>query len=262
MIKTMIMETRITFLDGEVRFDQSREYLAKPLEEQKFLFYDRHVIAFQTLRVTETETNIYWAEDEFKPKFNGKLFYTSYGKSGISLDKKTRNVKLWFGKKPHVVLIDSFYAYMSCDWHPMLPRTFSDYFTISLAKDIAKGKVTSIADFAKHLSKRSLMFKGIDPEFIVKLIYSFRFNHNDYYISLDILSNMLRIAKDPTAAIDFVCSSINNFYPVQELARKAICMDEKVDLSCEASYDAERTRILALYTEQGEKFGINVGLPF
>jgi len=39
-------------------------------------------------------------------------------------------------------------------------------------------------------------------------------------------------------------------------------MDEKVDLSCEASYDAERTRILALYTEQGEKFGINVGLPF
>ena len=256
------METRVSFLDGEGPFNRSREYLAKPLEAQKFLFYDRHICSFRTLRVTETETHIYWAEDEFKPRFNGKLFYTSHGKSGISLDKKTRDVKLWFGKKPHVTLMESFYAYMSCDWYPMLSRSFNDYFTVTLAKEIAKGKIKSIPDFATHLSKRSLMFKGIDPDVIVKLIYSFRFNLYEYYLGMDVIGNTLKTAKDPRAAIDFLCVSANNFYPIQELARKAMCIDEKIDLSCEASFNDEKKRILELYTTQGEKFGVNVGLPF
>ena len=256
------METRISFLDGEGPFNRSREYLAKPVEEQNFLFHDRHVSSFRTLRVTETETHIYWAEDEFKPRFNGKLFYTSHGKSGISLDKKTRDVKLWFGKKPHVTLLDSFYARMSVDWHSVLSRTFNDYFTVTLAKEIAKGKIKSIPDFATHLSKKSLVLKGIDPDVIVKLIYSFRFNFNEYYLGMDVMSNVLKVAKNPRAAIDFLCDSINNFYPIQELARKAMCIDEKVDFSCQASFEAEKKRILELYTKQGEKFGVNVGLPF
>jgi hypothetical protein len=256
------METRITFLDGEALFIRSREYLSKSVEEQNFLFHDRHLNSFATYRVTETDTHIYWAEDHFKPRFNGKLFYTNNGKSGISLDKRTRDVKLWFGKKPHITLINSFYAYMSCDWQSMLPRAFDDYFTVSLAKDIAKGKVSSIVDFATHLSKRSLLFKGIEPETITKLIYSLRFNYSEYYVSLDLVGTVLKVAKDPIAAIDFICTSVNNIYPVQELARKAICINEKVDFSCDASYRAEKERISSLYTKQGEDFGINVGLPF
>lgn len=257
------METKTIFLQGENLFNSSRENLKKSIEEQKFLFFSKTLGSFDTLRINETDTHIYWANDRFTPRFNGKLFYTSNGISGISFDKKTRDIKFWYGKRPHTYLIKSFYAYMSCDWYNQLPRSFMEYSTVSLAKDIAKGKIKSIPDYAAHLSKRSLMFKGIDPVVLTKLIHLFRMNHNDSYVSLDFLSSAIKVSTDPSEAVEFICDSENLFsYNLMHTITRAMALGEKIDFSSRTAFEKEVTRITNDYIAQTVEYKIDTDLPF
>lgn len=248
-------ESTITFLGGLAEYEKSMEYIAKSQEAQRFLYYSNHIGPFHTYTVKETATHVYWSEAKHTPRLNGgKLFYTKNGISGITLEKKTRNINLWFGKMPQHLLISSFYAYCNYEVINQLPNLFSNYNTVSLLKDVAKRKIKTIEDYSMHLTKRSLMFKGADPEKISRLIYSMHLYASMYYIvSLDFLSSFLKLSEDIDKAIDFLLAGHHNvYYDIEGVIRSAKALNEPIYIIDGVTLSQEKTRLAALYKKSFE----------
>lgn len=252
------MET--IFLMNEKAFLTSRENIEKPIEEQLFLYHNKNISKFSLLKKVITDTHVYWIESVYTPRFNKKLFYTNNASSGISLDKKTKAVKLWFGKRPNPTLIQSFIAYHNAFTDDPLPWILTSYFTKSLAQDIAKNKVNNFDDLAVHLSKRSLMFKTIDAEDIKTLIYKLTYNTTNY-VSLGALTDLIKVSKNVNEAIDYLLSTSED-YKCYNLINKAMAVNELVDISSKNSVNAELQRINVLYGAALNKYNLSADIPF
>lgn len=247
-------ESTITFLSGKEEYEKSRKYIAKSEDEQRFLYYAKRIGSFTTYNVKETETHVYWSEATYTPRFNNKLFYSIKGISGITLEKKTNKASIWFGKRPCSVLIQSFYSYHNCNFVNELPQLFSSYFTVSLIKDVARGKVNSIEDYALHLSKKSLMFKGIDSKILANLIYTFKLYKDIYYYqSLDFISSFLNLSKYPEKAIEYL-SSNDSLYGLESTVVRAVSLNEQIDIYDSKSRESEGLRITELYEKAMDKY--------
>lgn len=214
---------------GDIAYNQSRTFLELPVEEQRFLFYTGFICPFNTRSVIETEDNVYWVDDTYKPRFNKKLFYTNNATHGIGVDKKMKTVKLWFGKQPPVPLIESFLAYFNVDWMNTIQPPFNQYFGQALATDIVKGKIKNVEDFALFLSKRTLMFKGVNHKLILKLML-YRPGYNDQSVSMDTLAMGFKVAKDPEMYVDYIICNGVSWRFIQEF-RDALSVDMKLDFS-------------------------------
>lgn len=236
-------EPRVIILAHQNSFDRSREFLQKSVDEQRFLFYENRINDFHLYKVTETDTHIYWSEDKYKPRFNKGLFYTTTGLSGISFDKKTRDLKFWFGKIPHPFIIESFLGRMNAGWWCELPRVFQDYFTVSLAKAITKNKINSVEDYATHLFKRSIIFKNVDPKSLCKMIYTLKAQTDLYHLSLNYIGKALSVAKDKDDCINYLISK-NYFYYTEDAIRYAQSLDLKIDFT---NLDNEAERLRKIY---------------
>jgi len=80
---------------------------------------------------------------------------------------------------------------------------FNQYFGAAFATDIVKGKIKSAEDYALFLSKRTLMFKDVDPKLILKLML-YKPQSYDLSISMDVLGMGFKVAKDPEMYVDYV----------------------------------------------------------
>lgn len=241
-------ESRVIILAHQNSFDRSREFLQKSVDEQRFLFYENRITDFHLYKVIETDTHIYWSEDKFKPKFNKSLFYITTGISGISFDKKTRDLKFWFGKTPHPFIIESFLGRMNTGWWCELPRSFQEYFTLSLAKAVAKNKINTIEDYATHLCKRSLIFKNVDPKSLCKMIYVLKAQTDIFHVSLSYVGSALSVAKDKDDCIEYLISK-NHYYHTEDAIRYAQALDLKIDFT-NLNDEAERLRKIYYVTKQ------------
>lgn len=238
-------ESRITFLSGKLEYEKSRENIAKCQEEQRFLYYNKEFYSFNVYRVKETPTHVYWGEVKYVPRFNNKLFYTARGISGITLEKATKTVNIWYGKRPPDIITDSFYNYINFNSN-VLPGCFRGYFTTSLIKDIVKGKITDIDTFALHLSKKSLMFKSLDPKLISKLMNQLNLYMPDYFVSLEFIGKYLKVVKNPETAIDYFVTGMYSVYSLEHVVDQAIALGEQIDIYNDESRGNEYNRIAGL----------------
>lgn len=236
-----------TYLSDTISYDKSREFLEYPVEKQRFLFYKGSIYDFRVLKVIETETSVYWIEDKYKPRFTNKLFYTSKADTGITLDKKTKDVKIWFGKYPNEKLIDSFFTYHNVNPREVMSEMFRRYFTKSLAKDIAKGKIKNVDDYALFLSKRTIFFRGVDSKQLAKLIYHDRMTGNSA-MQLNYVADILRVAKNIEETIDYLIDTglDKHYWNIADLAKSAMALNEKVDFSSGLIINQELKRLAVL----------------
>lgn len=223
-------KSEIIVLYGASEFNKSREYLELPVLEQKLMLHHNRIYNFQYETVKHTETHVYWSEADFKPRFNTRLFYTASSKKGLTFDKKTKDLKIWFGTMPNRSLLNSFYSYFNYTLIEELPDVFKHYITKSLLKAIAKGKVKDIDSYAIYLSKHSLMFRGIEPDVIKYLIYSFHSNR-DLYTGLDTLSAILKQVTNPKECIDFIFAHSQFISRLHGVSVWANCLEEKITVS-------------------------------
>lgn len=251
----------ITYLSDVSQYNKSREYLEYPVEEQRFLFYHNRIYDFRLLKMIETETSVYWIEDKYKPMFTNKLFYFSKGDSGITLDKKTRDVKIWYGKYPSAILIDSFYAYNNVNPSEIFSEPFRRYFTKSLAKDIAKGKIHSIDDYAVFLSKKTMFFRGIDPKVLSKLIHHQKMDDLGY-IDIKDLSRLLSVTNNKEAMINYIVERAGSFWGLMDLAKEALAVNEKINIHTSSDILSEKKRIRSISSILIDKYNITNDIPF
>lgn len=234
----MEKEFEIIDLYGEESFKTSRKNLELSVPEQKLLMYLHRIHPFRYTYRKDTKTHVYWSTSDYKPRFNNKLFYTQHSKKGLSFDKKTKELKVWFGVIPSHDILSSFFSYFNYSLHTELPDPFKYYITKSLLKDIAKGKIKDIDDYALHLSKRSLMFKGISVDIIKYLIYnSFTVTHMPTG-----LDNLAYIIKNVVNPIDSINLMFQKPWIVNDMYRACVyanCLNQKINLSSETQVKQE-----------------------
>jgi hypothetical protein len=235
-------KSEVITLYGASAFEESRKYLELSIPNQKLMLHHNRIYAFQYASVKYTETHVYWSEVDFKPRFNTRLFYTASSKKGLSFDKKTKDLKIWFGSIPSFTLLDSFYSYFNYSLKEELPQIFRHYVTKSLLKAIAKGKIKNIDDYATHISKHSLMFKGVQQDAIKYLIYSFH-SYGEIYAGLDTLASILKQASNPRQTIDFIFAHPALISRLHLMSEWANCLEEKVTVTTRDELDVEHARL-------------------
>lgn len=238
------MANTTILLSGSAEYEKSRKYLEYPADYQRFLFHTGRIYKFHVFKTIETETSMYWIEDTYTPRFTNKLFYTSKALTGISFDKKTKDVKIWFGKYPPEFLILSFYSYFNVNQLEITSNSFRRYFTKSLAKDIAKGKIQNVDDYALFLSKRTMFFRGLDPKQLARFMYH-EIMHESTGMDISYLSNVFNTCKDLEKTIDcLIEGGLENYnWALGDLSKRAMSLGEKIDCSSKASILAEKERI-------------------
>jgi len=245
-------------LDGEIAYQKMQEYLNEPLEKQRYRFFTGSVYTFVVVDKSETDTHVYYGQNEYKPMFNNGLFYKRINRNGMTYDKQAKKVKFWYGKAPLPVIVHDFEKDHRVDeWKSILHPNFESYYCVSYLNDIAKGKINSISDFAEHLTKKSLMFKGLDKYAITKVMLS------PCYAALNIIASILQVAENQSDAADWIVANSENnlyygYYNIPNLAR---AINTKVNF---LDYDNEAERIRNEITKQDETGvgkGMNI-LPF
>lgn len=255
-------KSEVITLYGASAFEESRKYLELSIPEQKLMLYHNRIYPFQHASVKYTETHVYWSETDFKPRFNTRLFYTASGKKGLSFDRKTKNLKIWFGSMPSLTLLDSFYSYFNYSLREELPDVFRHYVTKSLLKAIAKGKIKSIDDYAMHMSKHSLMFKGVQPDAIKYLIYSYH-SYGEIYTGLEVLASILKQAADPKESVDFIFKHPALISRLHIMSVWGSCLEEKVTVTTKDELDKEYERLKEAIEPIADKTKVYLdSLPF
>jgi hypothetical protein len=97
----MITMEKITFLTGKDTYDKQYKFmLDQNVEYQKLRFYQGSLYSFSYATKKETDTHIYWSVSGKKPMLeNDKLFFKHENLQGASYEKRTKKIKIWFGKK-------------------------------------------------------------------------------------------------------------------------------------------------------------------
>jgi len=245
----------VEYLNGESFLKEKERLLELSKSDQKFWYHTRPC-TYHTVTVMNNETHIYWGSHTHKPRYNNGLFFTKHAESGITYDKKAKTVKFWYGKHPATLLITHFEeSFRTERWKSMINHVFKHYFGVAYANAVVKGKINTPDDYANFFSKKTLMFKGIDPQAILKCLYI----KKDLYINLIDIAHMLQIAKDPLAVADWLTCNSNDYYNTH-IYNKAMALDIKIDYN---DYDNEVKRIMNEYELKNKKFyGEASMLPF
>ncbi len=90
----------VIIIEGKTLYNEKYKFLLEQdVEYQKLKFYSGKIHRFEYSSKKITSTHIYWSTSTKTPMFeNNKLFFKHKNTSGASYDRKTKKIKIWFGK--------------------------------------------------------------------------------------------------------------------------------------------------------------------
>lgn len=209
------------------------EILKLDADRQRRLFYGNRLIPFSYCTRKETDTHIYWSVSSKDPKlFNNKLFFVHKNTQGVTYDKKTKSIKLWFGKKFYELtreVVDDILDVFDCKWVHKVPGSIISLITTTIFKKILKKKVNSTEDICREYFKVApFKDKGVDIDLYIKTFKNYQGSpkaFNKYFI----------IAEDCNVMLQFLID--NNYvqaysnYLIDELVNSAIILDRPIDFN-------------------------------
>ena len=231
---------KVTYLYGQNDIDKIENIKSMNAEDQRYLFFIKHVPSGSITSMAETDTHIYWSETIYKPYFNVKLFYKKNSTAGLTYDKKTKELKIWFGKIPNKTILDSFFNVVGVDYMNMINYSFQYMVTPGMLKKMAKGKVSTVEVYTQYLVKNLHAFKKLDTADVIRLVYSNTESYTNQY-NFHSIGNMLSVAKCAKDAVEHILT--NRFTISSYLINAALALNEKIDFK---NIDAEIVRITEL----------------
>jgi hypothetical protein len=225
---------KLTFILNEDAYIKNyKEILELPIERQRRLFFGRQLFDVRYITKKETDTHIYWACHEKKPKFyNNKLFFAHTNRSGVTYDKKKKSIKIWFGirysdlpMELKINVLETFDMY----WVMKLSNGISSLISNAIFGNIIKGKIKNAKDICQaYLKVAPYKAKDIDLELFTnvfsKLDMSPKSLSNNFIVAIDCNVLLQQIEK----------SSTNGFYfntYIEILVEKASILNKNVDFN-------------------------------
>lgn len=219
---------KTSILHNEASYNELLEFMKMPLETQR-IKYHIHACSnyYEYVTRAENEEFIYIAIRGQKLKYNNKKFYTtSNNTTGISYNKTTKKLKLWFGKQYYA--LPPYFRNILCDEFnlPYFTESISALMSNSIFNKLVCRKISTDVDIVTEYFKTiGLHKKGID---IAKVIEScdFKYGHCNHVRQY---KEFLVPCSDPAKAVEIIHStkSIPDYW--YSLAYYARAFDEPYD---------------------------------
>lgn len=222
------MEKIEVFHNSEA-YNQSIEYLNDTPEMQRFNYHKGKIYAFQSAQRKETETHVYWAYTESKPRFeNNRLFYNRNNKYGFTYDKVKNDFKFWFGRSAHEIppfMLYDVFKYLRIDWYAELSVSLASLLNASMAKNMVKGKITNPRDYVKAYLKTSPYRKsGISPELFYKTFSNLNIQSPKFF------RKVIEYSTDANHALELIAKHSNNLsHSITDLYDQAAILNKRVN---------------------------------
>jgi len=221
---------KVTIIEGKQSYDKYLENISLPIEKQRMLYYSRELYDLVYYNRKETDTHIYWSQVSKKPKmYTGKLFYKHTNDHGITYDKKTKTLKIWFGhsyyKVPNI-LIDDVYKKFKINWVKKLDTTYTSLINNTIFKNIVKGKITNKKELCQaYLKVSPYKHRDVDVNLFIKAT-------SNMYYQPKALSNYFMCAKDCNVLLQSFINKGSHYNPhLDTLVERAMMLGEQIDFS-------------------------------
>ena len=250
------MEGNITFIWGQQRYSEYITIINADPEYQRLMFYDRRVSTLGYATRKETDTHVYWSVSEKKPHYyNDKLFYKHNNTTGVTYDKKTKKLKVWFGL--HISTLDGdvikdILDYFNADWYLDLNYGIRSLVSNTIFNHIVNGKINcpeeiciaylktapyrnreiDINLFCKVFQKGDTTSKGFSQWFVVAKDCNDLLNHllkygfatyqlENIVLRCSALNRKLDFSKSPNYLVDY-CKNYQSEIDKQKIIYEAI----------------------------------------
>lgn len=118
------------------------------------------------------DTRLMYAECNYKPRFNKKLFWLLTNQKGFSFDKVTKKLKLWFGTNfiaLDVAQLNKFFKLIGCEW--ITQARLHHFLTKGLMEKILIGKITNPREACGYIIKMNRFPKNTSIKFLMDWIW-------------------------------------------------------------------------------------------
>jgi hypothetical protein len=212
-----------TVISNIAAYEKHLEYLQEPLETQRFLYFTNRTYSFAYTGKLETDEYIYWSHTQVLPMFGKKLFYKYKNVEGVTYNKATKKIKVWFGKRIQYsnyvqLLADEF----NLKWFSEMPSELKMCVGNSLMSRVINGKIKNPIEYCNALIKSNPKLRGVD--ICPNALYKCFVETNPNYYSL---VNTLMLLVDPN---DYL-NDANAKLPInfQSLKSDALVLNRKLD---------------------------------
>lgn len=222
----------VTIIAGKEIYDRCQEIMNLSPEIQRIRFYRMDFNTGTYTNKKETDTHIYWSTSIKKPMFeNNKLFFKRQTLQGMTYDKSTKKIKIWFGNHISGLNHDIYndVAKNFAPWLMNLPHSIRTLLNNTIFSKIISQKVNSPQELVNEYLKTSSYKKmNVDKELFYKT-----FNNNLYNHSPKIFKNYFLCANDINEALMYISNKYKDIYyidgPYEHLCYYAVQLDKKVD---------------------------------
>lgn len=162
-----------TILDSvEAQVKEIEDFKNASVEKQRFLVYTNKIGSNHQIVRYETDDKLCYFVESLTPRMGTKGFVQRKAGAGITFDKKTKKLKIWYGTKMSKMpqhLKDLIFKDLKMEWVNAMDSKLKQLMTRMLLEKIIKGKITNPRDYVKSYVKCHLRVKGVSPEHYYKL---------------------------------------------------------------------------------------------
>jgi hypothetical protein len=223
----------VTIIAGEIQYNMYYTSIIElPPDRQRRFFYGNLISSFEYITRKETDTHIYWAVSNKIPKhYNNKLFYHHKHTQGVTYDKQTKNVKIWFGEKYYNlsnIIIHDIYKVFKIDWINTVPMNIQTLINNTIFTKIIKGKITDLRGLCLAYFKTSpYKHRDVNVDLFIET-----FTKN--MVSPKAFTEYFLIAEDCNDMLKFIIDNTDQYggfynYSLDIFIRNAIILDRPVD---------------------------------
>ena len=162
-----------------------REIFSLSSEDQRDIFYYGKILKSGFVhKINDFDDKICYSQSQLNLRFNNKLYTQRKVDRGLTFDKTTKKLRVWFGgdisffHKPNKFFL--FLKQLNIDW---VTEDLIPLIRKSSLERILAGKITNPIQLAKYYLRTSLKSKA-SPKLLIKLIR--KFNKFNYYVNTEV----------------------------------------------------------------------------
>ena len=221
------MERKILKKD-DAQFQRLENFKNADADKQRFLVHSNKLSSIDTVVKYETEEKLCYFTETLTPKMGLKGYIQRTAKEGVTFNKLTRKLIIWYGKKPmsmHGKFIPVMMNDQKMDWFLMMPSSLQVVATRMLWEKMFKGLITNAHEYTTSYLKYHLKIKDINPTDYFTVVAGYQVS------TVSKFNSILRCAKNPQAVVENYSLLQPNLetWSSQHLVNNARILDQKID---------------------------------
>ena len=221
------MERKILKKD-DAQFQRLENFKNADTDKQRFLVHSNKLSSIDSVVKYETEEKLCYFTETLTPKMGLKGYIQRTAKEGMTFNKLTKKLNIWYGKRPvnmHGKFIPVMMVDQKMDWFLVMPSSLQAVATRMLWEKMFKGLITGAHEYTTSYLKYHLKVKDINPADYYSVIAAYHAGNVNKFNSI------LRCAKDPQAVVENYKLLRPNLetWASHHLVGNARILDQKID---------------------------------